>query len=80
MKTIHDILTLGDPRLYENCEPVSQEELPAVMEWVQQLHEAMEDIRKVPAKNSSNESAYIKENTAQIVKELSCICTIYNRF
>lgn len=47
MKTIHDILTLGDPRLYENCEPVSQEELPAVMEWIQQLHEAMEDIRKV---------------------------------
>jgi len=50
------------------------------MEWVQQLHEAMEDIRKVPAKNSSNESAYIKENTAQIVKELSRIYTIYNRF
>jgi peptide deformylase len=34
MKTIHNILTLGDPRLYENCEPVRQEELPAVMEWV----------------------------------------------
>jgi secreted protein with Ig-like and vWFA domain len=80
MKTIHDILNLGDPRLYESCEQVSREELPQVMEWVQQLHEAMEDIRKVPAKNSSNESAHLKENTAQIVKELSRICTIYNRF
>jgi peptide deformylase len=47
MKTIHDILTLGDPRLYENCEPVSQEELPLVGEWIKYLHEAMEDIRKV---------------------------------
>lgn len=47
MKTIHDILTLGDPRLYENCEPVRLEELPDVIEWAQQLHEAMEDIRRV---------------------------------
>jgi peptide deformylase len=47
MKTIHDILTLGDPRLYENCEPVRQEELSQVMECVQQLHEAMANIRKV---------------------------------
>ncbi len=50
MKTIHDILTLGDPRLYENCEPVRQEELPSVMEWVQQLNKAIEDIRRSPAK------------------------------
>jgi len=47
MKTIHDILTLGDPRLYESCEPVRHEELPAVMEWVQQLQEEMANIRKV---------------------------------
>ncbi|MFC3879509.1 peptide deformylase [Algoriphagus namhaensis] len=47
MKTIHDILKLGDPRLYEVCEPVSREELPLVEAWVQQLHEAMEDIRRV---------------------------------
>jgi hypothetical protein len=50
MKTIHDILTLGDPRLYENCEPVRQDELPAVIEWVQKLNKAMEDIRRSPAK------------------------------
>jgi peptide deformylase len=47
MKTIHDILKLGDPRLYEMCEPVLESELPLVPDWVQQLHEAMEDIRLV---------------------------------
>lgn len=47
MKTINDILKLGDPRLYEVCEPVDKSELPQVLDWVTQLHEAMEDIRKV---------------------------------
>ena len=47
MKTIHDILKLGDPRLYEMCEPVLESELPLVSDWVQQLNEAMEDIRRV---------------------------------
>jgi peptide deformylase len=47
MKTIHDILKLGDPRLYEVCEPVLKSDLPLVSEWTQQLHEAMEDIRRV---------------------------------
>jgi peptide deformylase len=47
MKTIHDILKLGDPRLYERCEPVLESELPLVRDWTQQLHEAMEDIRRV---------------------------------
>lgn len=47
MKTIHDILKLGDPRLYEVCEPVLKSDLPMVAEWTQQLHEAMEDIRRV---------------------------------
>jgi len=47
MKTIHDILKLGDPRLYEVCDPVQKSELSLVPEWTQQLHEAMEDIRRV---------------------------------
>lgn len=47
MKTIHDILKLGDSRLYEICDPVLESELNQVSNWVQQLHEAMEDIRKV---------------------------------
>jgi hypothetical protein len=37
------------------------------------MHEAMEDIRKVPAKNSSNESAHPKENTAHLKQVLSRI-------
>ncbi|WP_194975756.1 peptide deformylase [Aquiflexum lacus] len=45
MKTTDDILKLGDPRLYEICEPVQKEELPLVKTWVKDLHEAMEDIR-----------------------------------
>lgn len=47
MKTIHDILKLGDPRLYEICGPVLKSDLPLVPVWTQQLHEAMEDIRRV---------------------------------
>ncbi|MEP0712310.1 peptide deformylase [Algoriphagus sp.] len=47
MQTIHDILKLGDPKLYEVCEAVEEAELPHVKKWVKQLHEAMEDIRKV---------------------------------
>lgn len=46
MKTVGDILKLGDPRLYEVCEPVKEEELHLVKGWVKDLHEAMEDIRK----------------------------------
>ncbi len=47
MKTIHDILKLGDPRLYEVCTPVLREELVEVPAWIEQLHEAMEDVRRV---------------------------------
>ena len=47
MKTIHDILKLGDPRLYEQCDPIEESELSSVKDWVKHLHEAMEDIRRV---------------------------------
>lgn len=47
MKTVDDILKLGDPRLYEVCELVLKSELSMVHAWVQDLHEAMEDIRKI---------------------------------
>jgi peptide deformylase len=46
MKTVEDILKLGEARLYEVCVPVEKEELHLVKEWVQDLHEAMEDIRR----------------------------------
>lgn len=47
MKTIDDIVKLGDPRLYEVCKPVQKEELHLVETWVKDLHDAMEDIRRV---------------------------------
>ncbi len=45
MKTLHDLLLLGDPRLYENCEPVLPEELPMVTAWVADLDDVMKQIR-----------------------------------
>lgn len=40
-----DILLLGDPRLYEKSEAISETELNLVDGWVSELHNAMEDIR-----------------------------------
>ncbi|OUJ74670.1 peptide deformylase [Hymenobacter crusticola] len=45
MKTIADLLLLGDPRLYETCAPVLEADLPQVAGWVADLHAVMEDIR-----------------------------------
>jgi len=45
-KTVSDILQLGDPRLYEICDPVQESELPEVSNWAQELHEAMSDIQQ----------------------------------
>lgn len=45
MKHLKDLLLLGDPRLYEVCEPVLRSELPMVKEWVRDLHNVMEEIR-----------------------------------
>lgn len=46
MKTLKDLLLLGDPRLYQNCDPVLQSELPQVAEWVKDLHNVMQEIRQ----------------------------------
>lgn len=45
MKNLKDMVLLGDPRLYQVCEPVMPEELPLVAEWVADLHNVMEEIR-----------------------------------
>ena len=34
MKTLADLLLLGDPRLYETCAPVTEADLPRVAGWV----------------------------------------------
>ena len=45
-KTLDDLLLLGDPRLYQVCEPVLPEELPKVKDWVADLHNVMHQIRE----------------------------------
>ena len=45
MKKLADLLLLGDPRLYQLCEPVLESELPLVPGWVADLHNVMEEIR-----------------------------------
>lgn len=45
MKTLSDLLLLGDPRLYEVCEPVCFSELGLVKEWVADLDNVMKEIR-----------------------------------
>lgn len=46
MKTLDDLLLLGDPRLYQVCEPVIPEEIPKVKDWVADLHNVMQQIRE----------------------------------
>lgn len=45
LKDLGDLLLLGDPRLYETCEPVRKEELPQVKTWVADLDNVMREIR-----------------------------------
>jgi len=45
MKTIKDIVLLGDKRLYEVCEPIEKSELHFVNEWVTDLDNVMKEIR-----------------------------------
>jgi peptide deformylase len=45
VKHLEDLLLLGHPLLYQKSEPVLESELPAVKEWVADLHNVMEEIR-----------------------------------
>ena len=45
-KTINDILLLGDPRLYQKSESITKDELPSIEYWVNDLKDAMNDIRE----------------------------------
>ncbi|MFN8345355.1 MAG: peptide deformylase [Spirosomataceae bacterium] len=44
MKTLSDLLLLGDPRLYEVCTPILPEEKPSVTGWVADLHRVMQEV------------------------------------
>jgi len=45
VKSLADLLLLGDPRLYETCEPVLKTELPLVKGWVADMDNVMKEIR-----------------------------------
>lgn len=46
MKSLADLLLLGDPRLYERCAEVQFEELSKVSDWVKDLENVMSEIRR----------------------------------
>ena len=45
MKTLADLVLLGDPRLYEACEPVVEADGPLLAGWVADLHNVMNEVR-----------------------------------
>ena len=45
MKTLHDLLLLGDERLYETCAPVLKTEQHLIESWVADLDNVMKEIR-----------------------------------
>jgi peptide deformylase len=45
MKTISDLLILGNPLLYEKSEHVQQSEISNIAAWTADLHNVMEEIR-----------------------------------
>jgi peptide deformylase len=45
MKTLDDLLLLGDERLYQECQPVLLTEQPQIAGWVADMHNVMEQIR-----------------------------------
>ena len=44
---IRPVLQLGDPRLYEISPPVTQEDLPSLPGWVEDLHDTLMEYRRV---------------------------------
>ncbi len=46
MKNLSDLLLLGDPRLYQTCDPILFEELHLVPGWVADLDNVMREVRQ----------------------------------
>lgn len=44
---IKEILKLGNPQLYEISTPITEEDLPNLKEWVEDLHDTLMEYRKV---------------------------------
>ena len=45
LKNLDDLLLLGNPRLYETCEPVEKSDLPLVPQWTEDLDNVVKEIR-----------------------------------
>jgi len=45
LKSLNDVLLLGDPRLYETCPVVLKTELPLVSSWIADMDNVMKEIR-----------------------------------
>lgn len=45
MKNLNDLLLLGDPRLYEVCEPVKETDLSLVSGWMSDMDNVIKEIR-----------------------------------
>jgi peptide deformylase len=45
MKTLADLILLGDSRLYQTCEEVLESELAEVKNWVEDLDNVMSEVR-----------------------------------
>jgi peptide deformylase len=45
MKTLSDLILLGDTRLYETCTPIQPEDAHLVSGWVADLHHVMQEVR-----------------------------------
>jgi peptide deformylase len=45
MKTLKDLLLLGDPRLYEKCDPILPSESLQVKDWVADLDNVMKEVK-----------------------------------
>ena len=45
MKSLSDLLLLGDPRLYQICQPIEADEKHLVQEWVADLHHVMQEVQ-----------------------------------
>ncbi len=43
---VRQLLKLGDPRLYEISREITQEDLPQLAQWVEDLHDTLMDYRK----------------------------------
>ena len=44
---IREILKLGDPRLYQVCPPLTEEDWPSLPGWVEDLHDTLMEYRRV---------------------------------